>query len=228
MRCVLIGQLCCDVAVLPLHCVVVVMSCTGVMLSWVVLCCGCALAGGSLNSRPTSAAPRSPAPRPVAPAQRLSSAWIRPPRPSPSPTRARAAERAREEFTSLAYVFLSHTFEMERQHNVHEGGDVCSFSAYTSDGLAGRGGDEDEESSQSNSPSDLRGSGRMFIPSPGSAAAGATLGVSAMCYATRTSHACTGTRARIVDQRYERIKNLLNPRCGVAALLRLGLTPTPR
>lgn len=86
---------------------------------------------------------------------------------------------------------------------MHEGGDVCSFSAYTSDGLTGRGGDEDEESSQSNSPSDLRGSRRMFIPSR-SAASGATLGVSAMCYATRTSHACTGTR--IVDQRYERIK----------------------
>lgn len=95
MRGALIGQLCCDVAVLPLHCVVVVMSCTGVMLSSAVLCCGCALAGGSLNSRPTSAAPRSPAPRPVAPARRLSSAWIRPPRPSPAPTRARSRESKR-------------------------------------------------------------------------------------------------------------------------------------
>lgn len=69
---------------------------------------------------------------------------------------------------------------------MHGGGD----ETYTSDGLTGRRGDE--ESSQLNSPSDLRCSGRMFIPSPGSAAAGATLEVSPLREPHTPAQARTG------------------------------------
>lgn len=71
---------------------------------------------------------------------------------------------------------------------------MCYLSAYTADGLTGRGVDEDEDSSQSNSPSNLHGLERMLSPSPGSAAAGATLGESTLHDTTKPQTRASQTR----------------------------------